>query len=197
MIMRLATLAVIAIATPSASAQTPSLRPTTLVSGDLVRIGDIVADVAADKAAIAVFRAPDLGQTGSVRIADVIEALRPHDVGVEADGLSEVSVTRASRMIGANEITKRIAEIAAERLRVSDVADVAVRLDAPAPTLHLDPTEMGPLTPVRMTFNPRGGRFDMVLRSGASQVRITGTAQETYEAVVLARPVARGDVLRG
>ncbi len=196
MMTRLAALAVIAIATTSAGAQTPSLRPTVLVSGDLVRIGDLVSNVASDKAAIAVFRAPDLGQTGSVRIADVIEALRPHDIGVEADGLSEVSVTRASRMIGANEIKRRVAEIAAERLRIAGTADVAVVLDAPAPTLHLDPSESGPLIPVRMTLDPRSGRFDMMLRSGASQVRITGSAQETYETVVLARPTTRGDVLR-
>jgi flagella basal body P-ring formation protein FlgA len=196
MMIRLAALAIIAIATTSAAAQTPSLRPTVLVSGDLVRIGDLVTDVDSDKASIAVFRAPDLGQTGSVSIADVIEALRPHDVGVEAEGLSEVSVTRASRMIGANEIKRRVAEIAAERLRISDIANIAVVLDAPAPTLHLDPTQSGPLTPVRITLDPRGGRFDMLLRSGASQIRITGSAQETHEAVVLARPMTRGDVLR-
>lgn len=196
MMTRLATLAAIVIATTSAGAQTPSLRPTILVSGDLVRIGDLVADVASAKADIAVFRAPDLGETGSVRITDVIAALRPHDVAVEPAGLSEVSVTRASRMIGANEIKRRIAEIVAERLRVSDLANIAVALDVPAPTLHLDPTQSGPLMPVRMTFDPRGGRFDVVLRSGTSQLRLTGNAQETHEAVVLARPMARGDVLR-
>lgn len=194
MLTRLATLAAIVIATTSANAQT--LRPTILVSGELVRIGDLVADVASAKADIAVFRAPDLGQTGSVGIAHVIEALRPHDVAVEVDGLSEVSVTRASRMIGAHEIKRRIAEIAAERLRLSDAANVAVVLDTPAPTLHLDPTQSGPLVPVRMTFDARGGRFDMTLRSGTSQIRVTGSAQETLEAVVLTRPMARGDVLR-
>jgi flagella basal body P-ring formation protein FlgA len=194
MLTRLATLAAIMLATTSATAQT--LRPTVLVSGELVRIGDLVADVASAKADIAVFRAPDLGQTGSVRIAHVIEALRPHNVAVDADGLSEVSVTRASRMVGANEIKHRVAEIAAERLRLSDVANIAVELDVPAPTLHLDPTQSGPLVPARVTFEPRGGRFDMTLRAGASQIRVTGTAQETLEAVVLARPIARGEVLR-
>ena len=195
MLTRLATLAAIVIATASADAQTLSLRPTILVSGELVRIGDLVADVAPAKADIAVFRAPDLGQTGSVRIANVIEALRPHDVDVEADGLSEVSVTRASRMIGANEIKRRIGDIAAERLRLSDATNIAVMLDTLAPTLHLDP-QSGPLLPVRMTFDARSGRFDMTLRSGASQIRVTGSAQETLEAVVISRPMARGDVLQ-
>ena len=187
--------AILLIAT-AASAQAQVLRPTVLVSSDIVRIGDLVSDVASDKADIAVFRAPDLGETGSVRAAAVIEALRPHAVSVELQGLSEVSVTRASRMIGADEIKQRIAEITAERLRVSGVDNIAVTLDMPAPTLHLDPTEHGPLMPLRMTFDPRSGRFDILFRTRDTQIRLTGAAQETLDAVVLTRPVARGEVLR-
>lgn len=196
MMTRLAALALIALATVPANAQTPSLRPTVLVSGDLVRIGDLVTDVASEKADIAVFRSPDLGETGSVRIAAVMEALRPHVVGIDSNGLAEVSVTRASRVIGANEIKHRIAEITAERLRLSDPDKISVALDLPAPTLHLDPTTAGPLMPLRMTYDPRGGRFDLVFRTGDSQVRLTGIAHEAYDAVVLTRAVARGDVLR-
>ena len=189
--------AFIAIATTAASAQTPSLRPTVLVAGDLVRIGDLVADVSPEKAGIAVFRAPDLGETGSVQVAAVIAALRPHEIsGIEAQGLSEVSVTRASRMIGANEIKEQIARMAAERLRVSDAASIAVTLDGPVPTLHLDPAESGPLLPVRAIFDTRGNRFDIVFRSGESQLRLTGSAQETHETLVLKRPMTRGEVLR-
>ncbi|HWV51568.1 flagellar basal body P-ring formation chaperone FlgA [Pseudorhodoplanes sp.] len=195
MMTRLAALALIALAS-SANAQTPSLRPTVLVSGDLVRIGDLVADVETEKADIAVFRAPDLGETGSVRVAAVIEALRPHNIDIDPNGLSQVSVTRASRMIGANEIKRRIAEIVAERLRIGDAANIAVMLDMPAPTLHLDPNETGPLMPSRMQFDPRGGRFDLTFQSGEAHVRLTGSANEAYDAVVLARPIARGDVLR-
>lgn len=187
--------AAIVFAATVASAQAETLRPTVLVSSDIVRIGDLVADAAPDKADIAVFRAPDLGQTGSVRVAAVIEALRRHDVEVETRGLSQVSVTRASRVVGSDEIKRRIAEIAAERLRVADAASITVTLDAPAPMLHLDPAETGPLMPLRMRFEPRGGRFDLLLRSAGAQVRITGTAQETQDAVVMVRTMSRGDVV--
>lgn len=196
MMTRLAALALIAIATTSAGAQTASLRPTVLVSGDLVHIGDLVTDVASDKAGIAVFRAPDLGETGSVKVAAVIEALRPYDVGVASNGLSEVSVTRASRIIGADEIKQRIAELAAERLQLPNTANIVVTLDAPAPTLHRDPAEAAALMPTRMRFQPRGGRFDMTFRSGDSHVRVTGAAHEAYDAVVITRPVARGAVIQ-
>lgn len=192
---RIAAAILLAASAASAHAEPFALRPTVLVSSDLVRIGDLVVDIASDKADIAVFRAPDLGETGSVRVAAVIEALRPHDIDIAARGLSEVSVTRASRVIGGDEIRRRIAEIAAERLRVSDATSIAVTLDAPAPMLHLDPAETGPLMPLRMTFDARGGRFDLFFRSAGAPVRITGTAQETENAVVLVRARARGDVL--
>lgn len=189
--------AFIALTATAAGAQTLSLRPTVLVAGELVRIGDLVADVSPEKAGIAVFRAPDLGETGSVQVAAVIAALRPHEItGIEAQGLSEVSVTRASRVIGANEIKEQIARMAAERLRVSDAASIAVTFDGPVPTLHLDPAESGPLLPARAIFDTRGNRFDIVFRSGDSQLRLTGSAQETHEAVVLKRPMTRGEVLR-
>lgn len=196
LLTRLLAAALLALAATSAIAQTPSLRPTILVAADIVRIGDLVSDVDPDKADIAIFRAPDLGETGTVRLAAVMEALRPHEIGtLEAQGLSEVSVTRVSRVVGADEIRERIAAIAAERLRIFDVASIKVTFDGPAPTLHLDPTETGPLVPARAIFDPRG-RFEVLLRSADAQIRVTGTAQETTEAVVLTRAMGRGEVLR-
>lgn len=199
MTTRLAALALIVFSVLSATcagAQTPSLRPTVLVSGEFVRIGDLVSDVASEKADIAVFRAPDLGETGSVRVAAVMEALRPYVIGVDSSGVAEVSVTRASRMVGANEVKRRIAELTAEQLRLSDPDMVAVILDMPAPTLHIDPAAYGPLMPVRANFNARNGRFDLFFQSGDSHVRLTGTAHEAHDVVVLTRAVGRGDILR-
>lgn len=195
---RFAVLALIlAGALPAAAQTAPTLRQTVLVSGDLVRIGDLVAHVAPDKADIAVFRAPDLGETGNVRVASVLDALRPYDVAdLRTQGLSEVSVTRASRVIGGNEIRARIAQIAAERLRLADAGNIVVVTDGPVPPLHRDPAEAGPLIPVRTSYETRNGRFELVFRSGTAQVRVTGTAQEAQEAVVLTRAVPRGDVLQ-
>ncbi|MFZ5689931.1 MAG: flagellar basal body P-ring formation chaperone FlgA [Pseudomonadota bacterium] len=191
----LAILALVVCSATSVHAQKPSLRPAVLVTGDVVRIGDLVTDVDADKADIALFRAPDLGETGSVQVAAVMKALRPYLFDIDSGDFAEVSVTRASRMIGSAEIKYQIAHIAAERLRLSDPKAVTVTLDMPAPTLHLD-IAAGPLMPARMNFDPRSGRFDVTFQSGDSYVRLTGSAVESYDAVVLTRPVARGDVLR-
>ena len=53
----------------------PALRASVTVTGDLVRIGDVI-DNAGSAAQIAIYRAPDLGTTGSLPVAQVLNALR-------------------------------------------------------------------------------------------------------------------------
>src|ERR1700693_4686287 len=75
----------------------PVLRASVTVAGDVVRIGDII-DNAGTAAQIAIYRAPDLGTTGSIPTAQVLTALRAHQViGVDTRDLKEISVTRLAR----------------------------------------------------------------------------------------------------
>ena len=87
--------ALLAFSAATASAQSrddviaaPVLRANVTVSGDLVRIGDVI-DNAGTSAQIAIYRAPDLGTTGSLPTAQVISALRAHQViGVDTRDIS-------------------------------------------------------------------------------------------------------------
>lgn len=194
---RLAIAALFAFTATAAAAQTPVLRANVEVTGDLVRIGDLIENASAFKARIAVFRAPDLGETGTVPTARVLEALRPHDVlAVNTGGLSQISVTRASRVIGATEIRHRIAELLSERMRIADPANIAIILDTPLQAIHVDPSETGPLMPLRINLE-RGGRFDIAFKTDDDKpTRITGAASEAYDALVATRTLNRGDILR-
>jgi len=85
----------------------PALRASVTVSGDLVRIGDII-DNAGSAAQIAIYRAPDLGTTGSLPVAHVLTALRSHQViGVDTKDLKEITVTRLARTIEARTLNSR------------------------------------------------------------------------------------------
>ena len=53
----------------------PVLRASVTVSGDVVRIGDVI-DNAGTAAQIAIYRAPDLGTTGTLPTAQVLAALQ-------------------------------------------------------------------------------------------------------------------------
>src|SRR2546423_15671556 len=88
----------------------PRLKSAASVSGDIVRIGDLVenAGVAANTP---IFRAPDLGQTGAVPSNAVLDAVRPHGlIAVDARGISEIAVTRMSRTIAVDDIEARIVQ---------------------------------------------------------------------------------------
>ena len=76
------------------------LRAGVTVTSDVVRIGDVI-DNAGPAAQIAIYRAPDLGTTGSLPTAQVIAALRAHQViGVDTKDIKEITVTRLARNVG-------------------------------------------------------------------------------------------------
>jgi flagellar basal body P-ring formation protein FlgA len=207
--IRIAAAALLLALTATASAQqpagpaplAPTLRGDVLAATEIVRIGDLV-DNAGAAASIAVFRAPDLGQTGSVSVARVVEALRPHKIiAIDTRGLSEVTVTRISRAIGTKEIEARLAEVIATRYGLRNPANISVAFDREFRTIHVDPNAPAEFNVPRLSFDPRSGRFDAIVEIGgtsASRVpmRFTGVALETNEAAVVVRPIARGDVLR-
>src|ERR1041385_2173238 len=89
-------------------AMRPKLKAEVVITGDLVRVGDLVAN-AGIIADVPIFRAPDLGATGTVPAATVAEAVRQHAlIGLDTAGLSEVTVIRASRAIVPQDIETRI-----------------------------------------------------------------------------------------
>src|SRR3954447_945413 len=87
----------------------PVLRAEISVSGELVRIGDVIEN-AGTAGQIAIYRAPDLGTTGLLPTEQVIAALRAHQViGVNTKDIKQVSVTRLARTVERKEIELQVA----------------------------------------------------------------------------------------
>lgn len=174
----------------------PTLKGAVTIVGDIVRIGDLIENAGA-AANVAIFRAPDLGQTGRVAAQRVIEAVLPHEiVGLDTRGLTEVVVTRASATITSKEIETRITQALAGRQRNADANNLTLTFDSEPRTIQVEPGSE--LRIARLAFDPRTGRFDAVFERSNTRnlMRFTGTYAETFEAAVLTRPVAVGDVLR-
>src|SRR5215813_2109693 len=101
----------------------PALRRAVTVTGEIVRIGDLVENAGA-VADVAIFRAPDLGQTGSLPASRVVEAVRPHHIaGLATRGIEEVTVTRPSRAITGKQIEARLARALAGQHGFADAKD--------------------------------------------------------------------------
>lgn len=180
----------------------PMLKRSVTVASDIVRIGDLV-DNAGAAANVPIFRAPDLGDTGAVPANRVLEAARAHNVlGVDAGGISDVLVTRASRAITAKQIQARVAQAIADQYGLGGAGNLAVTLDREMRTIHVEPTATAELQIARLSYDARSSHFDAALELPGSSIaqrlplRFSGTAVETVEAAMLARPLARGEIVR-
>jgi flagellar basal body P-ring formation protein FlgA len=183
--------------------QRPVLRADVSVSGDLVRIGDVIEN-AGSAAQIAIYRAPDLGTTGTLPTADVLSALRAHQViGVETGNIKQVSVTRLARTLEAKEIELQVARALEHRNGLGDAENLTLTFDRDVQDIKLDALNSGVMNPVSVRFDSRSGRFDITFVLGGANVatparlRFTGAAVEMVEAAVLARSVDRNEVLKG
>lgn len=185
-------------AVPAIAQNAPSLKQEVTVSGDLVRIGDLVEN-AGSASSIAVFRAPNPGSTGMVAVERVLEALRPHGViGLDTKGTAEISVRRLSRVVAREEIEARIARDIATQLGIRDAKTIGVTFDLEPQTLHVDPAATAELKTERLSYDRRTRRFNVIILMPGEHRnwRFAGTAEEVYEAATLNRPVARGEILR-
>ena len=201
--------ALLAATTASAFAQTrddvivaPVLRASVTVSGDLVRIGDVI-DNAGSAAQIAIYRAPDLGTTGSLQVAQVLTALRAHQViGVDTRDLKEISITRLARTLDGKDIELQVARALERKNGLGEAANLSLTFDRDVQDLRLEASNTGALQPAAVRYDPRNNRFDVTFEIAGSsaaaptKLRFTGTAVETVEAAVLARGVERNELIK-
>jgi flagellar basal body P-ring formation protein FlgA len=180
----------------------PVLRANVTVTSDVVRIGDVI-DNAGVAAQIAIYRAPDLGTTGMLPTAQVLTALRAHQViGVETRDIKQVSVTRLARSVEAKEIEQDVAHALEHRGGLGDAANLTLTFDRDLQDVQLDASNSGAMLPVATRFEPRSGRFDVTFEiaddsgTAVARLRFTGSAIETVDAAVLTRNVERNDILK-
>src|SRR5580700_5808806 len=140
---------------------TPALKASVIVSGDVVRIGDLVEN-AGPVADVPIFRAPDLGTTGAVATDRIVDAIRSHQlIGIDTRGLSEVIVTHASRAIPAREISARIAQALSGQYGFGNARDILINFDGDVRTLQIEPNVTGELQVLALSYDPRSTRFDV------------------------------------
>src|SRR6202165_5590912 len=162
--------ALLAATSAAASAQVrddviaaPVLRANVTVSGDLVRIGDVI-DNAGSSAQIAIYRAPDLGTTGTLPTAQVIAALRAHQViGVDTRDLREIQVTRLARTLDGRDIELQVAHALERRNGLGEAANLSLTFDRDVQDLKLEVSNTGAIQPVAVRYDLRSTRFDVTL----------------------------------
>ncbi len=182
----------------AADATKPQLREAITVASELVTLGDLFTG-AGDYAQVAVFRAPDLGKSGTVP-ADLVasSAQAAGMTDFDRGGIQLVSVTRAARQIAASEIADAIKSVIAGSLS-TNASHIEIDFDRPPGLLYAHPASATPVAIERLAQSASGARFDAVVLidqgTTAQQVRVSGTAAAVQEIVSAAREMSRGDIV--
>lgn len=180
----------------------PSLKDSSTVEGEFVRLGDLIEN-AGDKSNTPIFRAPELGTTGTIQVYRIIEAARANGVSVfDTRGISEVLITRASRTISVSDIERAVAETASKQTSIGDANNIAVVFDSGVRPMNVEPNASTTPRLVQFNYDPRSQRFDASLDvsgSAASRrkaTRISGYLYETAEVPTLIRAFTRSEIVR-
>ncbi len=186
---------------PPLDQQRPVLRAEATITGDIVRIGDLV-DRAGIIANVPIFRAPDLGATGTVSADTVVEAVRAHAlIGLDTNGLSEVIVTRASRTIPAKQVEDTVATALSKQFSLGDAKNIAISFEREMRAIQVEPNAQGEPRVSRVTYDARTGHFDATVEipTGAvnrGMLRLSGRAVPAVDVVTVLHPIERGAVLK-
>ncbi len=184
------------------AAPVPALKAETTVQTETVRLGDLLEN-AGEAAVVPVFHAPDLGTTGTIQTFRIIEAARQNGIAFfETRGLNEITISRASRTVTLADLERAVAETAQRHLGLGRVDDISVRFDRDVRALQIEPDARGAARIAQFFYDSVTHRFEGIVEVPGSltlrkhPLRVSGTVTETAEVVVLARNVARGEMLR-
>lgn len=187
--------------TDQTSPERPTLRSEAIIKGDIVRIGDLIEN-AGIVATVPIFRAPDLGYTGTVSADAVLEAVRGHAlIGVDTGGVRDIVVTRAARTIPVKDVETAIARTISARFDLGPSKDIMVNFTRDMRAVYVEPSAQGEPRVAHIDYDVRSGRFDATLEfpTGAGKravVRLPGRAIATVEVATVARSMERGGVLK-
>ncbi len=197
------TLAIILALAGPATAQNaaPALRANVTVTGDVVRIGDLVEN-AGPVANVPIFRSPDLGTSGAV----ATDAHRRGDPPAPAYRHRHPRACRSGgharepRHYGAGNFGAHRPG-AGRPIRARRRPQHFRHFRPAVRTLQVEADATGELQVLSLVYDPRTARFDVTLDLPSSAAfhrqppRFSGTAIETVDAVAVDHPIERGEVL--
>lgn len=181
----------------------PGLRAVVTVTSDLVTVGDFFDD-AGPTAATPLFRAPDLGTTGSVPARRVLDLARNAGLSAaDARGIAEVQVSRLARPVEADELAQIVAAAALRQPGRTgpDVAleDLRVVFDGTVEPHQADLRASEPVRLLSLSLSAQNGRFSALFAvdqgDGSDRFQLRGEVIETAAVTVFTREIARGEII--
>ena len=180
----------------------PTLKADITATRDILTLGDLVTGLPVGVASQPAFRAPVLGETGTIQASRIIEAVQAQGVETVVDGgHAQVVVTRAARRIGMLDIEAAVRSAIEERYGV-DARALTLSLDNGAPVIVTEPELRAALQTQDLVYDARSRRLvaTLMLPGSAAMrlkpVRITGQMVETVDVIVPLRAINRGEIIQ-
>jgi flagella basal body P-ring formation protein FlgA len=165
---------------------------------DALTLGDLVDGVPAVAAARALFRAPALGETGTIQVRRIVDAARSLGVAaIDTSARTQIVVTRAARRFGAADIEAALKKVLASQHGL-DLRALSVTFDGPPPALLVAPDVQGQAVAEDVTYDRRTRRVSALVSAGGNAgerktLRVGGSVVEHVEVAVMTRALNRGE----
>jgi len=177
----------------------PTLRSNVSVRSDLVTIADFF-EGAGTTGTTAIFRAPDLGKTGSVSAQKVVAAAKAAGLyDADAGNLVDITVTHEARQITQDDIQRLIADAAIKQADLASGSELQISFDQPLEPHNTDANSGNPMHLGGLTYSPITGRFEAIvlfdMGTGVERERLRGSATEMVPSLALTRPINRGEII--
>ncbi len=191
----LAALLVVALL-PLSAAAAPMLKPEVTVKDSVIRLGDLF-DGVGERAQVAVAAAPPPGSHMVLSSTWLAALADSQHIGWQPTSrFDQIVVERATREIGADEISQRLMDAISER---TSVANAELKLDMPTVRLAVAASDTRPLAVDNLTLDARSGRFtafvSAVAGDAAAPLRVSGRLIRMAEVPVLTRLIAPGETI--
>lgn len=190
---------------PSLAAENETMR--LILRGDLtarsdtLSVGDLVEAAPDSIAQNPLFRAPALGASGTIQTKRVVDALKALGFErVETGGRAQISVSRAARRIGSDEIEKTIKAGLKDKLGL-DSDTMGFSFDQP-PALLVSTDITQRVVVEDLSYDPRSRRLSGLAWVGRSSddrhasLRFSGQLMEMVDVPILNRSLERGDTIK-
>ncbi len=177
----------------------PVLRANVNVKSDIVTVADMF-EGAGSTGSTPIFRAPDLGKTGSVSAAKVVLAARAAGLyDADAGSLKEVTVTHEARQMTQDDIQRLILSAAIKQTDLAEGSELQITFDQPLEPHDTDANSGNPMHLGGLTYSPVTGRFEAIVLfdkgTSVDRERLRGTATEMVAVPSLTRAVNRGEIV--
>ncbi len=183
------------------AADVPILKSRTVVSKNIVTIGDLFHN-AGTFAHIPVFEAPDPGVVGTVKAQDILAEIQPHGLyKVDNQGLSEIIVLRADNVITKKDIENKITDSLSEKFGIGTIGDLEISFNQPVQDLPTDQLDTE-LQVEDIRYQRASGAFSITLKyqskenDPSRQLTYSGTLLEMVDAPILLSSKRRGDIIQ-